>query len=613
MLELDRATLRLFNSLLVNDLQTTFNKDALRELVGYGVLPDQRISLSRERIDLLKGFGASQQKLNATFHASWQRVQTADILELILDQVIHYMTTYGVESVGLDSPVYVPVKDLDLPEGVPFVYVNGLTRAELLDRVFLLDQSGVALSEQNVQDMVTVLVYLNASLSAMSIGSLSNRELKTLLYDTYNIVPTDATEWLRYVVAKATGSALVVKDRKTVDALSKFNADKYLSGIDEKALATIFLRHKPLFLALKKGSKNKTFWNRVSRFSKTEHVAVGEPYLNTVTGLIANDEFDPDDLDYYLDKANVWQKIKLMYACNFRLNESADSIVYRVRNGKGYATEFNVCLTRKQRLLYKLVIEKCLRSISKGMNVAGKLVYIPENVLYPVPSSLKNYVGNVPAGTKISLTEDLIFGIHWDTYRDDFDLALISASGRKYGWNGSYRSANRDVLFSGDMTRAPEPNGATELFYTEHGLDDTMLVTVNHYNGYGETPHSVDVFVATEKCSSLPRGYMVDANKIVCQAKDVMISPARTVMIGVVSGTYFYFANAELESSIASSYTEHSLNALKYYAEKAQNSIDLEYLLTLAGATVVNERPEQEYIDLSPEALAADTIVKLLQ
>ena len=34
-----------------------------------------------------------------------------------------------------------------------------------------------------------------------------------------------------------------------------------------------------------------------------------------------------------------------------------------------------------------------------------------------------------------------------------------------FGWDANYRDDNRLVLFSGDVTSAPYPNGATEAFF----------------------------------------------------------------------------------------------------------------------------------------------------
>ena len=62
----------------------------------------------------------------------------------------------------------------------------------------------------------------------------------------------------------------------------------------------------------------------------------------------------------------------------------------------------------------------------------------------------------------------MIAGVHWEDVKRntiDLDLSLINCHEGKIGWNASYRSTEKSVLFSGDITSAPKPKGASEFFY----------------------------------------------------------------------------------------------------------------------------------------------------
>ncbi len=49
-----------------------------------------------ELIELVEGvYGIAGEKANATFHKSWKKVKEADIEQLIVEQIAHYLTTYG--------------------------------------------------------------------------------------------------------------------------------------------------------------------------------------------------------------------------------------------------------------------------------------------------------------------------------------------------------------------------------------------------------------------------------------------------------------------------------------------------------------------------------------
>ena len=75
----------------------------------------------------------------------------------------------------------------------------------------------------------------------------------------------------------------------------------------------------------------------------------------------------------------------------------------------------------------------------------------------------------------------------------------------------------------------------------------------------------------------------------------------------------FYFANVNIGNSITSTRNTQSQQAREYLVHKLINSIDLRTALTMAEAVVVNERPNGEYIDLSPEALDKTTIINLVK
>ena len=101
-----------------------------------------------------------------------------------------------------------------------------------------------------------------------------------------------------------------------------------------------------------------------------------------------------------------------------------------------------------------------------------------------MPATEKQFTGHLPTGSWVSVPEDLIVGIHWTNTkkrRIDLDLSIIGVSG-KIGWDGSYRSKRRDILFSGDVTDAPPPIGALELFCIKKGLEEPKILIANYYN-----------------------------------------------------------------------------------------------------------------------------------
>ena len=76
-------------------------------------------------------------------------------------------------------------------------------------------------------------------------------------------------------------------------------------------------------------------------------------------------------------------------------------------------------------------------------------------------------------------------------------------------------------------------------------------------------------------------------------------------------GSKFYFAEAYLGSSITAGNNEFVEHSRRYLFDFYSDTISLNSVLQEAGATIVGA-PEDCDIDLSPEKLEKDSIIKLL-
>ena len=107
-----KETLRLFKGYL-GEKTNNINEKALK----YGLLiPD---SANDEIVDIaIDMYGKDGKKWNQTFHKDFEIVKNAPIEDLIAQQMIHYITTYGFESLGMydNDLVYIPRESLDIPE-----------------------------------------------------------------------------------------------------------------------------------------------------------------------------------------------------------------------------------------------------------------------------------------------------------------------------------------------------------------------------------------------------------------------------------------------------------------------------------------------------------------
>ena len=620
---MNQATLRLFNAIQIDSkkkAKNIFLEKTIKD--GYILSPEVANvisdSLLKEISDLV---GISGEKANSSFHKSWKIIEESSIESLVIQQILHYFTTYGFEELGIynENSIYIPREKLEIPdlnEDIKLVVIKGLTSEELLGKIIELG-FGIALKKETLEDIMSIIE--KNKYNSKFIKLIQNRELKSKLYDFYGVVPDEPIEYLRFIINKLTGESLLIKNKYLIEKIKELKTPLHIKTLDKLLeqspinLAEVFFRYKPLFLALKSISKNKTFFNRLRKKANILHKPMPEDFLNSITAKIKNGKkLLVKTFETELNNASIFRKIRLAYALKYRTVRN-DSIVYRIRNGRGYATDFEFTELTKAKDAFNIVID----SIVKGLNVMGKIIYIPENVNYAFPATEKMFTGNFPTGSYVSIPEDMILGIHWFDRKEgrvDLDLSTIGVSG-KTGWDSNYRMEGNSVLFSGDMTAAPKPNGSSELFYIKQGDTDDKIMFVNYYNQSKGDEVEATIIVAHEKPYNFGRNYMVNPNNIIAKAK-INISKKQNILglITRVGGeNRFYFANTAIGNSITSSSNDYADKAREYFANSLVNSIDFKDILKKAGAKIVNEKPKKNFIDLSPEILDRITIINLLK
>lgn len=626
------ATLKLFRALPVESREGKVDDELAKKTIKLGFIftPEVVASYSNygELIAMVrKTVGLSSEQMNSSFHKSWVKVKEASIEQLVLEQIVHYLTTYGKEylaSKGIqwDVDVYIPSEALDLPgvklDAIKLTVIRGYMKEELKDKLLQLLESGIALAEDTVQAVVEVAMFVD--LNEVETRRVKNKEVKAALYDYLGLFPENPVEFLRFVIFKATSTTLLIKSPSLIQSIGEsnnLNVTKLFSDYEAKyglvRLAEIFYRFKPIFLAFRTNQRMKVVINKTRKLAAKHHKPLPEDFLNSITARVARgEEIDAVKLQSELGRVNVFRKIRLAYALKFRTKD-VESILYRIRNGKGYATEFTFAKQDGAKAILDVVLDSITGDISE--NVRGKKVYIPRYINYSLPATEKQFTGVFPSGTYVSLPSDMITGIHWDNVegnRIDLDLSLVS-KGIKIGWDSAYRTEERDVLFSGDVTDAED--GASELFYVKKQSKGAFIVFVNYYNFDAKIPVPFKILVARETVRDFRLNYTVNPNNVVAISNTVMDKKQKILglLVTTMKENRFYFAEMNIGRSITSGDTDYARHSRQYLYDYYTNSISLEDVLTMAGAEVISERDGDACIDLSPEVLEKDSILALLR
>lgn len=539
------------------------------------------------------------QELNKTFHKSWEKVRSSTRFELYLEQIRHYLSTYGSD---FQDEIYIPAEELRLPKmcAVNFKVIRALSKEELIERCLKVLSSGIALKEETLQNLMELLT---DELDYQFTGTeeIRNKEAVAYIATHYDVYPSSPTEFLRCIVHAATQETLLIKNRDLCDKIkaSSYNPAPKFKKFGLEKLASIFNRFKPIFLAFKPRCSSTI--NRISKLSKRYHEAMPTNPLSKVTSrrLVKNDKG-------WLENATTFALLRALTSCHeYAQNKSV--AMYRIRNGKSYTKAYtksgrnvNGICSHNTNVIYD--------ELRTRIQVPEK-VYIPKGIEYAVPTSEKMFVGNIPTGTKVS-AKRLAVGIYWEDAwgARDLDLSGINVSG-KVGWNASYNRG--DLTYSGDMTSAP--NGAVEYLYASKNMNDNTLVTFNVYSGKYDSRYRIVV----GKGDKVTQSYMMNPNKVLFQTDGQCVQKQMAIGLFLApekksDKQSFVVMEAGLGSLRVSNAGARSQDNIKALVEKWRNPLTLRAVLSALGSTFVND-PEEADLDLSLENLEKDTFTSLFE
>ena len=642
MKEQNESIMYLFKSYLVVKKNEKFDldSDALKKGIAINSKAPKEIK------DLaISAWGTDGYILNQAFHKSLDTVVNTRDEDLVLQQIFHYFTTYGFKSIGIysENTIFIPKEKLEVPdlkEDFKLINITQITKEELKTKLWDLITSPIPLSKTTIKDILNLSECLN--ITKNNIDKVVNRELKIALYDKLDLIPKNNIEFLRYLIYKITGNTLLIKDKATFKALEfsdKIEVLKIMKAYKKsyglEPLSEIFNRYKPLFLSLKTedyliddvddiyGKKDEEIElnkiiNKISKLSKEHHIPFKMSDLDTFASWYKNNK-DKDNflklLETKLKKENIWRIIKLRnYVSN--INGQMEERVYKIRNNRTWVTTKPIDFEFDNGVLG--VFDKLIISKMKP-HLANKKVYLDKDINIVLPQSEKQFVGNLPALSSIEIKkEDVLFGIHWFNlpYESvDLDLKAVS-SYYTIGWDADYKK-DAKIIFSGDITDAPYPDGASEYLYFSKDIDfDIISIKVNNYNMcLDDVPF--EIIVAKKPKEKLTSNYIVNPNDIIVRIPGLLIEKNKIeASVGIV------VIDEEHIKIVLSNYvTSNRITAENNKVEEALrtfidlNSIircNLRYFINKVDATIVDNKNDAD-IDLSVENLNKNSIIDLLK
>lgn len=581
-------TLKLFNAVLAkNSTEKAFISDS-GFIIESGALWAKKNIVSFYKSENLDGYG-----LNKTFHKSWKKILKSTREELLIEQIRHYASTYGSQ---FQDEIYIPGEVLHVPESkIAFKLIKALTKDELVNKCLSLLQSGMALKEETINDVLTVLV---DELSYKFNGgeNIKNKEAVIKIADMYGILPTDTMEFFRYIIYRTVDDSLLIKNEEVITAIknASYNPAIQFEQFGLEKLAEIFNRFKPLFLAYK-GRCPKTI-NKISKLSKTYHKPLVSNPLNQVT----SQNLSEKDI-HWLDNATPYALFRAIAACYTRV-QGQNAFTYRIRNGKSFVKEGESSGVVWNN--YYFLLNYC----RTRFDLTGVKFYLPNDVEYAMPTSEKMFVGNIPTGTKF-YGKSLAVGIYWENAWGAHDLDLSGLNiGGKIGWNASYKQGKGELMYSGDITDAP--NGAVEYLYAQKGLNEPTLVINSVFSGKVNCEYKIIV----GKGDAVDYNYMMNPNQLFVESKckSVQRQSVLGILIPNKEEQCFVMLNFGAGQSRVSGNSEISTLATKALYQQWSNPFTFNKLIDELGGEIV-AKPHEADFDFSLEKLQKDSFTKVFK
>lgn len=579
-------TLKLFNAVIAK------KENAKPYVSELGFIIEPKAIWAKQRIvDYYTREQLNGNDLNKTFHKSWQKIKESTRFELMVKQILHYISTYGSD---FNDEIYIPEELLYIPKlKLNYKVIKAYSKKKMTKKCLSLLQSGISLKEETVDDLISILVdELDYKFTGKE--NIKNKEAIVKIAENYNVYPENAVEFFRYAIYRTTNTTLLIKNNELIELIkgSSYNPTQIFKNFGLEKLAEIFNRFKPLFLAYK--TKAPKTINKISKLSKKHHKPLVSNPLNDVTNTLLNS----NDL-HWLDNATSFALFKALSACYSRMN-GQDTFLYRIRNGKSWVQEDSVSLVNSKN--YKFLVSY----LKKRFDLSDKKIFTPENVKYALPTSEKMYVGNIPTGTRF-YGDKLSVGIYWEDSwgARDLDLSGLNIGG-KIGWNASYNQQNGDLMYSGDITSAP--NGAVEYLYANKGLNAPTLVKNNVYSGDAECGYKIVI----GKGDKVSRDYMMNPNNLLSEIKcnSVQKETILGIFIPKKDKQCFVLLNFGAGHARVSGNSEVFNLATKALYQQWNKPLSLNKVLKMLGAEMIEDR-EKANIDLSLDTLEKDTLIKV--
>ena len=328
----------------------------------------------------------------------------------------------------------------------------------------------------------------------------------------------------------------------------------------------------------------------------------------------------PTDFDTFVKQSNLFDDLEVLKAFDQQVDNTTkslgDSMITSfseyLSEAKSSARGTHVCLKDTEYaandVISEFPTEICYKEKEDDIhfyNTVEACISIASSI-----KEIKNFIDNIPMYTRYKMDKNSIIGIHWTNSEDgrvDLDLHYTSKN-IHIGWNSRFDS-KENILYTGDLTDAPAPKGATEAFYIKDTLkNDFGIISVNNYSG---NPDLFELFIGSDPEKKIyDRNGIMNAENLAFKFTGLSMNDDNEKCFGIVdsqeNSREFIFVDSSSGFDRVPAYSAQKEVMLSAIRSMAKNRLYLNELIEKLGGEVVLDKESADY-DLSINNLVKDS------
>lgn len=587
-------------------------------------------------------FGLNKNQTTSTIRSNWDH--DFDTTNNIFHQTF------------MDPDYYVaiePTNDIVEVDNTPvtLIQLNTITKKELNEKIKTILNGNMALNQDMIDGIVGLIEYFEFNID---IKEVNNKEVQAILIDKLGLTPKDLPMFIRYALYRASGSALMIKNKQTASLLTQYDDTtvetfhRFYKKTPMSHIAKDFHRYKFYLMPLKHMHKSlKHPINKIRKAADKYHKPLPlDPLTDAVRSL---DLMDNETFKEKVQNRDNAQLIKAINALRLFLARSGSSFVtlYRIRNGRTFKKELEgKTLTALQmgtiherlNILNTILID----NLKEKYNDKNVIIVLDNNMNIPAPTSMKSAVGSLPLYTSTTISDDVIVGINWE-FPADIDLSAASINhfvswnnAWESGWTNAWQSGDNNgsfISYSGDMQGLNTQGQATELIKIDKKFDESVIVSNVLYSSYMATENlekqKYKLFVADHsKLDTITKNELHSSDKPLSLLKDIRLVASIDLSknsrnLGLVLPTnndkhMFILTNETVKSSNVL-YADEQNKLIEDLRLKAITSVTINEIARKLGYVVTTKLPTDTTIDdslifdFSTQNISVDSLIDFLQ